>query len=498
MSEEIINGQEPEQDINEILRIRRQKLYDLQQAGKNPFSLVKYDVTDHVTDIKNSFEQYENRDVSVAGRIISRRDMGKANFIDIADESGRIQVYIRIDDIGEDAFAEYRRWDIGDIIGLKGFVFKTRRGEISIHTKELVLLSKSLLPLPEKWHGLKDQDLRYRQRYVDLIVNPQVKDTFVKRSQIISEIRNYLNARSFLEVETPMLHNMAGGANARPFTTHHNSLDIELYLRIALELHLKRLIVGGFERVYEIGRVFRNEGMDTRHNPEFTLLELYQAYTDYIGMMDLTEDLIRTVAQNVLGKTVINYGDVEIDLEKPFARISMADSVRQACGVDFYTIDDDETAKELAKKHKIEVEPHHKKGDILNLFFEKYVEESLIQPTFIMNHPVEISPLAKRMIEKPDYTERFELFIVGREHANAFSELNDPLDQRERFEAQVIKKAKGDEEANDVDEDFLNALEYGMPPTGGLGIGIDRLVMLLTDSASIRDVLLFPTMKPVD
>lgn len=496
MSEEIINNTEEENNLNEILKIRRQKLTELKQAGKNPFEIVKYDVSDNINVIKEKFEEYENKDVSIAGRIMSRRDMGKANFIDIIDGSGKIQAYIRINDIGEDAFNEYKKWDIGDIIGLKGYVFKTRRGEISIHAKEVILLTKSLKPLPEKWHGLKDQDLRYRQRYVDLIVNPQVKDTFVKRSQIISEIRNYLNNASFLEVETPMLHNTAGGANARPFITHHNTLDIDLYLRIALELHLKRLVVGGFERVYEIGRVFRNEGMDTRHNPEFTLLELYQAYTDYNGMMDLTEDMIRSVAKKVLGKTVVNYGDIEIDLEKPFARLSMAEAVKQECGVDFYSVTDDETAMALAKEHQIEFEAHHKKGDILNLFFEKYVEEKLIQPTFIMNHPVEISPLAKRMPDNPDYTERFELFILGREHANAFSELNDPIDQRGRFEAQAEKKAKGDEEANDIDEDFINALEYGMPPTGGLGIGIDRLVMLLTNAASIRDVLLFPTMKP--
>ncbi len=503
MSEKETNGQGQEnneniseENLSEILKIRRQKLSDLDTTGKNPFTAVKYDLTDRVKDIKDNFEQYEEKDVSLAGRIMSRRDMGKANFIDIMDESGRIQVYIRINDIGEEAFTEYRKWDIGDIIGLKGFVFRTRRGEISVHAKELVLLAKSLLPLPEKWHGLRDQDLRYRQRYVDLIVNPDVKDAFIKRSQIIAEIRNYLNSASFLEVETPMLHNMAGGANARPFITHHNSLDIDLYLRIALELHLKRLIVGGFERVYEIGRVFRNEGMDTRHNPEFTMLELYQAYTDYNGMMDLTEDLIRSVAKKVLGTTNISYGGVEIDLDSPFQRVSMAQAVKQECGVDFYSVEDDEAAIALAKEHGVHYESHHKKGDILNLFFEKYVEEKLIQPTFIMNHPVEISPLAKRMPDNPDYTERFELFITGREIANAFSELNDPIDQRVRFEAQAAKKAKGDDEANEVDEDFLNALEYGMPPTGGLGIGIDRLVMLLTDAASIRDVLLFPTMKP--
>ena len=424
--------------------------------------------------------------------------MGKANFIDLVDESGKMQIYIKSDDIGADAFAEYRKWDIGDIVGVKGFVFRTRRGEISIHTKEITLLSKSLLPLPEKWHGLKDQDLRYRQRYVDLIVNPEVRDTFVKRSRIIAEIRNYLNERGFLEVETPILHNMAGGANARPFITHHNTLGIDLYLRIALELHLKRLIVGGFERVYELGRVFRNEGMDTRHNPEFTLLELYQAYTDYNGIMELTEDLIRTVARRVLGTETVTYGGVEIDLSKPFTRMSMVDAVKQYASVDFGKIQSDDEAKALAKAHHIAYEERHKRGDILNLFFEQYCEDKLIQPTFITNHPVEISPLAKKMPENPAYTERFELFVIGREHANAFSELNDPIDQRARFEAQAALKACGDEEANDVDEDFLTALEYGMPPTGGLGIGIDRLVMLLTGEPSIRDVLLFPTMKSID
>ena len=415
--------------------------------------------------------------------------MGKANFIDLVDESGKMQIYIKSDDIGADAFAEYRKWDIGDIVGVKGFVFRTRRGEISIHTKEITLLSKSLLPLPEKWHGLKDQDLRYRQRYVDLIVNPEVRDTFVKRSRIIAEIRNYLNERGFLEVETPILHNMAGGANARPFITHHNTLGIDLYLRIALELHLKRLIVGGFERVYELGRVFRNEGMDTRHNPEFTLLELYQAYTDYNGIMELTEDLIRTVARRVLGTETVTYGGVEIDLSKPFTRLSMVDAVKQYAGVDFGKIQSDDEAKALAKAHHIAYEERHKRGDILNLFFEQYCEDKLIQPTFITNHPVEISPLAKKMPENPAYTERFELFVIGREHANAFSELNDPIDQRARFEAQAALKACGDEEANDVDD---------MPPTGGLGIGIDRLVMLLTGEPSIRDVLLFPTMKSID
>ena len=488
---------ETEENPSKILRIRREKLTELRANGKDPFVIRKYDKTHDFKTIRDSFDALEGSDVSVAGRILSRRDMGKANFIDLVDESGKMQIYIKSDDIGADAFAEYRKWDIGDIVGVKGFVFRTRRGEISIHTKEITLLSKSLLPLPEKWHGLKDQDLRYRQRYVDLIVNPEVRDTFVKRSRIIAEIRNYLNERGFLEVETPILHNMAGGANARPFITHHNTLGIDLYLRIALELHLKRLIVGGFERVYELGRVFRNEGMDTRHNPEFTLLELYQAYTDYNGIMELTEDLIRTVARRVLGTETVTYGGVEIDLSKPFTRLSMVDAVKQYAGVGFGKIQSDDEAKALAKAHHIAYEERHKRGDILNLFFEQYCEDKLIQPTFITNHPVEISPLAKKMPENPAYTERFELFVIGREHANAFSELNDPIDQRARFEAQAALKACGDEEANDVDEDFLTALEYGMPPTGGLGIGIDRLVMLLTGEPSIRDVLLFPTMKPL-
>ena len=497
MAESTTNTAQGEENLSEILRIRRAKLAELCEKGRDPFKITKFDKDTDFRTIREKFESLEGTDVSVAGRIMSRRDMGKANFIDLADETGKMQVYIKSDDIGEQAFEEYRKWDIGDIVGVRGFVFRTRRGEISIHTKEIVLLSKSLLPLPEKWHGLKDQDLRYRQRYVDLIVNPDVRETFVKRSKIIAEIRNYLNERAFLEVETPMLHNMAGGATARPFITHHNSLNIDLYLRIALELHLKRLIVGGFERVYEIGRVFRNEGMDTRHNPEFTLLELYQAYTDYNGMMQLTEDLVRTVARKVLGSEKITYGDVEIDLSKPFEKLSMVDAVKKYADVDFSSVRSDTEAKELAKAHRIEFEERHKKGDILNLFFEKYCEDKLIQPTFITNHPVEISPLAKKMPENPDYTERFELFIVGREHANAFSELNDPLDQRARFEAQAALKASGDEEAGDVDEDFLTALEYGMPPTGGMGLGIDRLVMLLTANANIRDVLLFPTMKPL-
>ena len=490
--------QQEGQDLSELLRIRRDKLSALRAEGRDPFRITTCERDTLAKQIHDHFDEMENQDVCVAGRIMSWRDMGKASFMDVQDHTGRIQIYLKINDIGEETYKGLANWDIGDIISVKGFVFRTRRGEISVHAKEVQLLSKSLLPLPDKFHGLKDTDLRYRQRYVDLIINPEVRETFVKRSRIITEIRSFLDGEGFLEVETPILHTIAGGAAARPFITHHNTLDIDLYLRIALELHLKRLIVGGLDRVYEIGRVFRNEGMDTRHNPEFTLLELYQAYTDYNGMMDITERMIRTVAQKVLGTTQIKYGDVEIDLGKPFERLSMLDAVKKYSGVDFGTVSSDEEAKALAKEQHIEFEDRHKKGDILNLYFEKYCEEKLIQPTFVMNHPVEISPLAKKCPENPDYTERFELFIVGREHANAFSELNDPIDQRERFERQAALKAAGDDEACDVDEDFLTALEYGMPPTGGLGIGIDRLVMLLTDSQAIRDVLLFPTMKPLD
>lgn len=499
MNENQNNRPVAEADVNELIRIRREKLENLRNDNKDPFVITKYDVTATGDYIKNSpFEEVEGKNVSIAGRIISRRIMGKASFTHIQDGSGRIQCYIRRDDVGEDVYADFKKWDIGDIIGVEGVVFKTQTGETSVHASAIKLLSKSLLPLPEKFHGLTNQDLRYRQRYVDMIMNPDVKETFVKRSKIISAVRKFLENRAYLEVETPVLHNIAGGAAARPFITHHNSLDIDMYLRIALELHLKRLIVGGLDKVYEIGRVFRNEGMDTRHNPEFTLLELYEAYTDYNGMMDLTEDLIRTVAKEVLGTAVVTYGDVEIDLEKPFKRISMMDAVKEYSGVDFAAVATVEEARKLAKEHHVEYEDRHGIGGILNCFFEAFVEDKLIQPTFVMNHPVEISPLAKRMPKSPDYTERFELFIVGREHANAFSELNDPIDQRQRFEAQAALKAAGDDEACDVDDDFLTALEYGMPPTGGLGIGIDRLVMLLTNAQSIRDVLLFPTMKPLD
>lgn len=491
------NGKTAENSSNEI-QVRREKLRTLCDEGRNPFAVTKYDRDTKSAAFLGDFEAYEGKTVRVAGRMVSRRVMGKASFFHLLDADGKFQVYARRDDVGEDVYAAFKKCDVGDILGVEGFVFRTQTGEVSVHAKKIDLLSKSLTPLPEKFHGLTNTDLRYRQRYVDLIVNPEVREVFVRRSHIIREIRSYLDSRDFLEVETPVLHNMAGGASARPFVTHHNTLDMDMYLRIALELHLKRLIVGGLERVYEIGRVFRNEGMDTRHNPEFTLLELYQAYTDFEGMMDLTEDLIRTVAQKVLGRTDITYGDVQIDLAKPFERLTMTEAVKKYGNVDFSTVKTVEEARALADAHHIEYEPHHGIGGILNLFFEEYAEEKLIQPTFIIGHPVEISPLAKKSPQNPEYTERFELFVVGREHANAFSELNDPIDQRARFEAQAALKAAGDEEACDIDEDFLNALSYGMPPTGGLGIGVDRLVMLLTDTASIRDVLLFPTMKPLD
>ncbi len=500
MSEIITQSQEngEEQDLSEILRIRRAKLTDLKNEHKNPFEITSFERTAYAKQVVDRFEELDGKEVTLAGRIMSWRDMGKANFIDIRDASGRIQVYVKVDDIGEESYADFKKWDIGDIVGVKGVVFRTRRGEISVHAYGLTLLSKSLLPLPEKWHGLKDTEMRYRQRYVDLIGNAEVMDAFVKRSLIIKEIRAFLDGLGFLEVETPVLQTIAGGAAARPFITHHNALDIGLFMRISLELHLKRLIVGGFDKVYEIGRVFRNEGISVRHNPEFTLLELYEAYTDFHGMMNLTENLFRTAAQKVLGTAKISYGDIEIDLDKPFERLTMVEAVKKYANVDFSQIKTAEEAKALADKHHIAYEKRHKRGDILNLFFETYCEEHLIQPTFITEHPVEISPLAKRKPGDPDYTERFELFIIGREHANAFSELNDPIDQRGRFEAQAQLKAQGDDEANDMDEDFLTALEYGMPPTGGLGIGVDRLIMLLTNSASIRDVLLFPTMRPRD
>ncbi|HBL85359.1 MAG: lysine--tRNA ligase [Clostridiales bacterium GWF2_38_85] len=487
-----------EQSFQNELQIRRNKLSDLKAEGNDPFIITKFDRDTYVNSIKENFEQLENTDVKIAGRIMSRRDMGKANFIDISDFSGRLQVYVRIDDIGEETFEDFKKWDIGDIIGIGGFVFRTRRGEISVHAKSIQLLSKSLLPLPEKWHGLKDTETRYRKRYLDLIVNPEVRDTFVKRSKIISQIRIFLDNRGFLEVETPVLHSQAGGAAAKPFITHHNTLDIDMNLRIALELHLKRLIVGGFDRVYEIGRVFRNEGMSPRHNPEFTLLELYQAYTDFEGMMELTESLIKDLAKKVVGTDIVPYGEYEIDLSKPFTRLKMSDAVKEYAKVDFNQIKTLDEARAVADKHHIDYEKRHGIGDILNLFFEHYVEDKLIQPTFVTHHPVEISPLAKRSPTEPNLTERFELFILGRETANAFSELNDPIDQRARFEAQAALKANGDEEACDVDEDFLTALEYGMPPTGGLGVGVDRLTMLLTNSVSIRDVILFPTMRPTD
>ena len=484
-----------EQDLNQVLKVRREKLAALQEAGKDPFVRVKYDVSTHSADIREKFEELEGQTVSVAGRIMFKRVMGKASFCNVQDLKGSIQIYVARDSIGEEPYADFKKYDVGDIVGVRGEVFRTKTGEISVHASEVTLLSKSLQVLPEKYHGLTNTDLRYRQRYVDLIMNQDVKETFVKRSRIISAVRRYLDGQGFMEVETPMLVANAGGAAARPFVTHYNALDEDVKLRISLELYLKRLIVGGMERVYEIGRVFRNEGADARHNPEFTLMELYHTYTDYHGMMDLAENLYRYVAKEVLGTCQVPYGDVVIDLEKPFERISMLDAVKKYTGIDFDGIHSDEEAKALAKEHHIEYEERHKKGDILSLFFEEYVEEHLVQPTFVMDHPVEISPLTKRKPDKPEYTERFELFINGNEMANAYSELNDPLDQRKRFEAQEELIRQGDEEANSIDEDFMNALEIGMPPTGGIGFGIDRMVMLMTNSMAIRDVLLFPTMK---
>ncbi|WP_368189790.1 lysine--tRNA ligase [Blautia sp. 1033sp1_1033st1_G9_1033SCRN_220408] len=487
-----------EQDLNQLLKVRREKLAELQAEGKDPFKIVKYDVTHHSQDIKDQFEELEGKDVTIAGRMMSKRVMGKASFCHVQDLKGMLQSYVARDSIGEDAYKAFKKLDVGDIIGIKGQVFRTKTGEISIHASEVTLLSKSLQVLPEKFHGLTNTDTRYRQRYVDLIMNAEVKDTFIKRSRILSAVRRYLDGQGFMEVETPMLVSNAGGAAARPFETHFNALDEDFKLRISLELYLKRLIVGGLERVYEIGRVFRNEGLDTRHNPEFTLMELYQAYTDYHGMMDLTENLYRYVAQEVLGTTTIVYNGVEMDLGKPFERITMVDAVKKYSGVDFNEIHTLEEAREAAREHHVEFEERHKKGDILNLFFEEYVEEHLVQPTFVMDHPIEISPLTKKKPENPDYVERFEFFMNGWEMANAYSELNDPIDQRARFAAQEELFAQGDEEANHTDEDFLNALEIGMPPTGGIGFGIDRMCMLLTDSAAIRDVLLFPTMKSLD
>ena len=490
------NGQEP--DLNQLRKVRREKLAELQQNGKDPFVITKYDQTHHSQEIKDSFDELEGKKVSIAGRMMSKRVMGKASFCNVQDLKGNIQSYVARDSVGEENYKEFKKLDVGDVIGIEGEVFKTKTGEMSIHASHVTLLSKSLQILPEKFHGLTNTDTRYRQRYVDLIMNPEVKDTFIKRSRIISAIRKYLDGQGFMEVETPMLVANAGGAAARPFETHFNALNEDLKLRISLELYLKRLIVGGLEKVYEIGRVFRNEGLDTRHNPEFTLMELYQAYTDYNGMMDLTENLYRHVAQEVLGTTKIIYNGIEMDLGKPFERITMVDAVKKYAGVDWNEVETLEQAREIAKEHDIEFEERHKKGDILNLFFEEYVEEHLVQPTFVMDHPIEISPLTKKKPENPDYVERFEFFMNGWEMANAYSELNDPIDQRERFKAQEEQLAQGDEEANTTDEDFLNALEIGMPPTGGIGFGIDRMCMLLTDSAAIRDVLLFPTMKPLN
>jgi len=487
-----------EQDINQLIKVRHEKLQELQENGRDPFQITKYDVTNHTKDVLDNFEEMEGKTVSLAGRMMFKRVMGKASFCNIQDLKGSIQAYVARDNIGEDSYKDFKKYDMGDIIGIVGEVFKTQTGEISIHATEVKLLSKSLNVLPEKFHGLTNTDVRYRQRYVDLIMNQDVKDTFVKRSKIISSIRRYLDGEGFMEVETPMLVANAGGAAARPFDTHYNALNEDVNLRISLELYLKRLIVGGMERVYEIGRVFRNEGLDTRHNPEFTLMELYQAYTDYHGMMDLSENLYRHVAQEVCGSTVIPYGEYTVDLSKSFDRLTMIEAVKKYANIDFTEVKTTEEAKALAKEHHIEFEGRHKRGDILNLFFDTFVEEHLIQPTFIMDHPVEISPLTKKKPENPDYVERFELYICGREMANAYSELNDPIDQRERFEAQEELKALGDEEANSIDEDFLNALSHGMPPTGGIGFGIDRMVMLMTNAPAIRDVLLFPTMKSLE
>lgn len=498
MAEQNQQKKQQEPDLNQLLKVRREKLAELQAAGQDPFQITKYDVTVHSTDVKDDYSQWEGKEVSIAGRMMSKRVMGKASFCNVQDLKGDIQCYVARDDLGEEAYKEFKRMDIGDIVGVKGIVFTTKMGEISIHAHSVTLLSKSLQVLPEKYHGLTNTDMRYRQRYTDLIMNEDVRKTFVMRSKIISCIRRYLDGQGFLEVETPMLVANAGGAAARPFETHYNALDEDVKLRISLELYLKRLIVGGMERVYEIGRVFRNEGLDTRHNPEFTLMELYQAYTDYNGMMDLTENMFRHVAQEVCGTTLIPYAEVEIDLGKPFERLTMIDAIKKYTGIDFNEIATTEEAKKLADEKEIHYEDRHVRGDIINLFFEEFVEEHLIQPTFIMDHPVEVSPLTKRKPDKPEQVERFELFIYGREMCNAYSELNDPIDQRERFKAQEAALAAGDEEANTTDEDFMNALEIGMPPTGGIGYGIDRLVMLLTNSPAIRDVLLFPTMKSLD
>ena len=497
MAEQNNNGGQ-QQDLNQLIQVRYDKLHELQANGKDPFAITKYDVTHHSMDIKDNFDALEGQEASLAGRMMLKRVMGKASFCNIQDVKGNIQVYVARDEIGEESYKDFKKYDVGDILGVKGKVFKTQKGEISIHAEEVILLSKSLQILPEKFHGLTDTDTRYRQRYVDLIMNEEVKDTFIKRSKVLKSIRNYLDGQGFMEVETPMLVSNAGGAAARPFETHFNALNEDLKLRISLELYLKRLIVGGMERVYEIGRVFRNEGLDTRHNPEFTLMELYQAYTDYHGMMDLTENLYRYVAQEVNGSLILTYGEHTMDLSKPFERITMVDAVKKYANVDWNEVHDLETARALAKEHHIEFEEHHKKGDILNLFFETYVEEHLIQPTFVMDHPIEISPLTKKKPENPEYVERFEFFMNGWEMANAYSELNAPEDQRRRFEAQEELFAAGDDEANHTDEDFLNALAIGMPPTGGIGYGIDRMTMLMTNSPAIRDVLLFPTMKSLD